>query len=202
MHRISCEAFDDWASRLAAPLRERAVFNDADPGDVEQVRFHQGDLERDTILVGPLTVIDGNLSVRKIAYACDTGLLLVTGKLSCPQLGRMRIDVVVGGDLHANTLCLNTLNDYSLFVGGDLHCDFFSEYGCHVEVAGKIVCPAVLSLMNKVVAHGGVQGKFIDGYRGREVGQVLSGAVLTPDGYLDEDKLAACVRSGASPLRA
>ncbi len=201
MQRIAYAAFDEWASRQAAPLCERAFFNDAAAFEEEQVHFHQGDLEIDTLMVAPVTVIDGNLTVRKIDYAYDTGLLVVSGNVICQHLGRMTIDVVIGGDLRATTLCLNTLNDYSLFVGGDLHADFLSEHGAQVEVRGKIVCPTVLSLMNEIVAHGGVQGRFIHAVRGRNVGQVLIEAVLTPDGYLDEEKLAACVLSGASPVK-
>ncbi|NHZ91260.1 hypothetical protein F2P45_19895 [Massilia sp. CCM 8733] len=200
MHTISYDAFEDWVRRQPPPVCERAFFNDADPDDEEQVRFHQGDLEIDTLMVAPVTVIDGNLTVRDIDYAYDTGLLVVSGNVICQHLGRMNIDVVVGGDLHVKTLCLNTLNDYCLFVGGDLHCDFLSEYGAYVNVRGKIVCPTVLSLMNEIVAHGGVQGRFIDARGGVPLGQVLIDAVLMPDGTLDEEKLQALVRGGASPF--
>ncbi|UOD27599.1 hypothetical protein INH39_19010 [Massilia violaceinigra] len=201
MQLISYDAFEDWASRQSPLLCERAFFNDAAAFDEERVHFHQGDLETDTLMVAPVTVIDGNLTVRKIDYAYDTGLLVVSGNVVCQHLGRMHIDVVIGGDLRAKTLCLNTLNDYSLFVGGDLHAGFLSEHGAHVDVRGKIVCPTVLSLMNEIVAHGGVQGRFIHAVRGRNVGQVLIDAVLTPEGYLDEEKLEACVLGGASPLK-
>ena len=108
----------------------------------------------------------------------------------------------MGGDLIAKTLCLNTLNDHALVVGGDLRCDYLAEFGCQVKVQGKITCPQVLSLMNEVVAGGGVQGKLIDGLRGEAVAQVLIPEALTADGFFDEDKFSSLVRAGRSPFKA
>ncbi|WP_462390654.1 hypothetical protein [Acidovorax sp. Q11] len=163
--------------------------------------FHQGDLVVDELMVAPVTVIDGNVSARKIGYPYDVGLLVVTGNLTCEHIGRMSFDVIVGGDLHAQSVCVNTSNDYLLRVGGDITCDFFSEYGCAVEVQGRIICPRVLSLMNEVVAHGGIEGELTDNFRGKDVAQVLISEVLAEDGYFDEEKFEVCVRSGKSPYK-
>lgn len=201
MNRISFAEFDAWTTRQARLIQENAFFDAAHAFEDEGVMFHQGDLVVDELMVAPVTVIDGNVSARKIGYPYDVGLLVVTGNLTCEHIGRMSFDVIVGGDLHAQSVCVNTSNDYLLRVGGDITCDFFSEYGCAVEVQGRIICPRVLSLMNEVVAHGGIEGELIDNFRGKDVAQVLISEVLTDDGYFDEEKFEACVRSGKSPYK-
>lgn len=201
MNRISFADFDAWTTRQARLILENAFFDAAHAFEDEGVMFHQGDLVVDELMVAPVTVIDGNVSARKIGYPYDVGLLVVTGNLTCEHIGRMSFDVIVGGDLHAQSVCVNTSNDYLLRVGGDITCDFFSEYGCAVEVQGRIICPRVLSLMNEVVAHGGMEGELIDNFRGKDVAQVLISEVLTDDGYFDEEKFEACVRSGKSPYK-
>lgn len=201
MNRISFADFDAWATRQARLIQENAFFDAAHAFEDEGVMFHQGDLVVDELMVAPVTVIDGNVSARKIGYPYDVGLLVVTCNLTCEHIGRMSFDVIVGGDLHAQSVCVNTSNDYLLRVGGDITCDFFSEYGCAVEVQGRIICPRVLSLMNEVVAHGGIEGELIDNFRGKDVAQVLISEVLTEDGYFDEEKFEACVRSGKSPYK-
>lgn len=201
MNRISFADFDAWTTRQARLIQENAFFDAAHAFEDEGVMFHQGDLVVDELMVAPVTVIDGNVSARKIGYPYDVGLLVVTGNLTCEHIGRMSFDVIVGGHLHAQSVCVNTSNDYLLRVGGDITCDFFSEYGCAVEVQGKIICPKVLSLMNEVVAHGGIEGELIDNFRGKDVAQVLISEVLTEDGYFDEEKFEACVRSGKSPYK-
>ena len=201
MNRISFAEFDAWTTRQARLIQENAFFDAAHAFEDEGVMFHQGDLVVDELMVAPVTVIDGNVSARKIGYPYDVGLLVVTGNLTCEHIGRMSFDVIVGGHLHAKSVCVNTSNDYLLRVGGDITCDFFSEYGCAVEVQGKIICPKVLSLMNKVVAHGGIEGELIDNFRGKDVAQVLISEVLTEDGYFDEEKFEACVRNGKSPYK-
>lgn len=201
MNRISFAEFDAWTTRQARLIQENAFFDAAHAFEDEGVMFHQGDLVVDELMVAPVTVIDGNVSARKIGYPYDVGLLVVTGNLTCEHIGRMSFDVIVGGDLHAQSVCVNTSNDYLLRVGGDITCDFFSEYGCAVEVQGRIICPRVLSLMNEVVAHGGIEGELIDNFRGKDVAQVLISEVLADDGYFDEEKFEACVRSGKSPYK-
>lgn len=201
MKKISFAEFDAWTTRQARLIQENAFFDAAHAFEDEGVMFHQGDLVVDELMVAPVTVIDGNVSARKIGYPYDVGLLVVTGNLTCEHIGRMSFDVIVGGHLHAQSVCVNTSNDYLLRVGGDITCDFFSEYGCAVEVQGKIICPRVLSLMNEVVAHGGIEGELIDNFRGKDVAQVLISEVLAGDGYFDEEKFEACVRSGKSPYK-
>ncbi len=201
MNRISFAEFDAWTTRQARLIRDNAFFDAAHAFEDEGVMFHQGDLVVDELMVAPVTVIDGNVSARKIGYPYDVGLLVVTGNLTCEHIGRMSFDVIVGGDLHAQSVCVNTSNDYLLRVGGDITCDFFSEYGCAVEVQGRIICPRVLSLMNEVVAHGGIEGELIDNFRGKDVAQILVSEVLTDDGYFDEEKFEAYVRSRKSPYK-
>ena len=201
MNRISFAEFDAWTTRQARLIRDNAFFDAAHAFEDEGVMFHQGDLVVDELMVAPVTVIDGNVSARKIGYPYDVGLLVVTGNLTCEHIGRMSFDVIVGGDLHAQSVCVNTSNDYLLRVGGDITCDFFSEYGCAVEVQGRIICPKVLSLMNEVVAHGGIEGELIDNFRGKDVAQILVSEVLTDDGYFDEEKFEAYVRSRKSPYK-
>ena len=201
MNRISFAEFDAWTTRQARLIRDNAFFDAAHAFEDEGVMFHQGDLVVDELMVAPVTVIDGNVSARKIGYPYDVGLLVVSGNLTCEHIGRMSFDVIVGGDLHAQSVCVNTSNDYLLRVGGDITCDFFSEYGCAVEVQGRIICPRVLSLMNEVVAHGGIEGELIDNFRGKDVAQILVSEVLTDDGYFDEEKFEAYVRSRKSPYK-
>jgi hypothetical protein len=201
MNRISFADFDAWTTRQERLIRDNAFFDAAHAFEDEGVMFHHGDLVVDELMVAPVTVIDGNVSARKIGYPFDVGLLVVTGNLTCEHIGRMGFDVIVGGHLQAQSVCVNTSNDYLLRVGGDITCDFFSEYGCAVEVQGRIICPRVLSLMNEVVAHGGIEGELIDNFRGKDVAQVLVSEVLTDDGYFDEEKFEAHVRSGKSPYK-
>lgn len=201
MNKISFAEFDAWTTRQARLIRENAFFDAAHAFEDEGVMFHHGDLVVDELMVAPVTVIDGNMSARKIGYPYDVGLLVVTGNLTCTHIGRMSFDVIVSGHLQAQSVCVNTSNDYLLRVGGDITCDFFSEYGCAVEVQGRIICPKVLSLMNEVVALGGIEGELIDNFRGKDVAQVLVSEVLTDDGYFDEEKFEACVRSRKSPYK-
>ena len=94
------------------------------------------------------------------------------------------------------------MNDHALIVGGDIRSDYLAEFGCYVKAQGQIMCPKVLSLMNDIVADGGVQGELIKGLRGEAVAQVLIPDALTADGFFDEDKFSSLVRAGRSPFKA
>ena len=202
MNTISFAELDEWLSRQPELIQDHAFFDEADAFEDVRVQFHAGDWTGEVLTAAPVTVIDGNVTAGKISWDYDLGLVLITGDLHCEHIGRLGIDLVVGGDLIAKTLCLNTLNDHALIVGGDLRCDYLAEFGCQVKVQGKITCPQVLSLMNEVVAGGGVQGKLIDGLRGEAVAQVLIPEALTADGFFDEDKFSSLVRAGRSPFKA
>lgn len=201
MKTITFDEFDQWVARQSPFIQTEAFFDDADEFGKYGVAYHQGDLVQESVMVAPVTVIEGNLDVRKIDYQFNTGVLVVTGNLVCPSIARMDITIITGGDLTARTLCLDTLNDFGLFVGGDIRSDYFAEFGCSVEVQGKIVCPKVLNLMNTVIAHGGVQGEFLYKCRGRDVNKVLIDAVLTNDGYFSEEKFLDYTLRGVSPYR-
>jgi hypothetical protein len=201
MNTLSFAEFESWADRQPKLIRENAIFDEAEAFENEAVRFYKGDLMVDELTVSPVTVIDGNVSTQKIVCGYETGLLVVTGNLTCEHIGRMWINTVIGGNLNAKSICANTMNDCALIVGGNLACDFFAEYGCYVEVHGKIMCPKALSLMNEVTARGGIEGELISDLRGKDVAKVLDSAVLTNDGYFDEEKFADCVRNGKSPFK-
>ncbi len=70
-----------------------------------------------------------------------------------------------------------------------------------MEAQGQIICPRVLNQMNEVVAHGGIEGILIRDVRGHAIGDVLVEAVLTDEGYFDQDEFAAWARRGQSPYR-
>lgn len=201
MKRISFDEFDTWVANQPAMIRTVAFFDDADEFGDEGVAYHKGDLVTDTLPVAPVTVIEGDLTVQKIAGHYNNGVLVVTGKLTCPSIARMNITIIVGGDLIARSLCLDTMNDYGMFVGGDIRCDYFAEFGCSVEVQGKIICPKVLNLMNTVIAHGGVEGEFLYKFRGRDINRILIDAVLTDDGYFSEARFLEHTLRGESPYR-
>ena len=152
MNSISFAAFDEWLSRQPELIQEHAFFDEADAFEDIGVQFHTGDWTGEVLTAAPVTVIDGNVSVGKISWDYDLGLLLITGNLHCEHIGRLGIDLVVGGKLIAKTLCLNTLNDHALIVGGDIRSDYLAEFGCYVKAQGQIICPKVLSLMNDIVA--------------------------------------------------
>ena len=202
MNTISFAALDEWLSRQPELIQDHAFFDEADAFEDIGVQFHTGDWTGEVLTAAPVTVIDGNVSVGKISWDYDLGLLLITGDLHCEHIGRLGIDLVVGGKLIAKTLCLNTMNDHALIVGGDIRSDYLAEFGCYVKAQGQIICPKVLSLMNDIVADGGVQGELIDDLRGEAVAQVLIPEALTADGFFDEDKFSALVRAGRSPFKA
>ncbi len=202
MNTISFAALDEWLSRQPELIQEHAFFEEADAFEDIGVQFHTGDWTGEVLTAAPVTVIDGNVTVGKISWDYDLGLLLITGDLHCEHIGRLGIDLVVGGKLIAKTLCLNTLNDHALIVGGDIRSDYLAEFGCYVKAQGQIICPKVLALMNDIVADGGVQGELIKGLRGEAVAQVLIPEALTADGFFDEDKFSALVRAGRSPFKA
>ena len=200
MHTMTFTELDGWVAQQSPLIQAHAFFDAAEHFDDEGVQFHRGDLVVDSLVVSPVTVIDGNAVTSEIAYDYDVGLLVVTGNLTCDHIGRLAFDVVVGGSLYAKTICANTLNSYGLYVGGDIRCDVFAEFGCYTEVQGKIHCARVLSLMNEVVAKGGIDGALFQ-LRGTDVAQLLIPDVLTADGYCDEEKFSAYVREARSPFK-
>lgn len=199
MDKISFEAFDAWVATQSEFIQREAFFDEAEHFLDEGVQFHDGNLVVGKLEVSPVTVIDGDLTVEELEIPFDVGLLVVRGNLNCTHLHRTK-GVVVGGNLNAQSVCLNTLNDYALMVGGDVNCNFFSEFGCYVEIQGKLRCPKAISLLNEVVAHGGVDGEIVSDIQDQEMGEVLVREVLTDDGYFDEDKFKSLVRRGVSPF--
>ena len=107
MNTISFAELDEWLSRQPELIQEHAFFDEADAFEDIGVQFHTGDWTGEVLTAAPVTVIDGNVSVGKISWDYDLGLLLVTGDLHCEHIGRLGIDLVVGGDLIAKSLCLN-----------------------------------------------------------------------------------------------
>ena len=103
MNSISFAAFDEWLSRQPELIQEHAFFDEADAFEDIGVQFHTGDWTGEVLTAAPVTVIDGNVSVGKISWDYDLGLLLITGNLHCEHIGRLGIDLVVGGDLIAKT---------------------------------------------------------------------------------------------------
>lgn len=203
MMSMTFDEFDAWAGTQAPLIQEQAFFNEAEHFEDIGARYHKGDLAVDSIMVAPVTVIEGNLTARAIDYDFDVGILVVTGDLDIAHIDPpLSISIVVGGNLTAKSVCIDTLNDYYLFVGGDIVCDHFAELGCSVEVSGKIVCPVVWNQSNTVTAHGGIEGRLISGPRGRDVARVVVADVLDADGYLDRDKLSAWFKAGQSPYLA
>ena len=198
---MSYDDFDAWAETQAPLIQEYAFFNEAEEFDDVPAQFHKGDLVVDEIMVAPVTVIEGNLTARSLSYDYEVGILVVTGDLNIDHIDAPRsISIVVGGNLNAQSVCVNTLNDYELVVGGDIVCDYFAEFGCYVEVHGKIVCPIVWNACNVVKAHGGIEGRLILGPRGGPAGRIVVDEVLDDEGkYVDEAKLAAWFQAGRSP---
>ena len=202
MQTITFSEFDTWLEGQHALVREHAWFEHAEHFDGAQVHFYRGDLNVDTLTAAPVLVVEGNVTAQSISHEYDVGLIVVTGDLTCAHIGALSIDLIVGGNLKAQSICANTGNDHILIVGGDIVSDYFSEYGCYVEAQGKIICPQVLNQMNEVIAHGGIEGRLIRDVRGQAIGEVLVGAVLTDDGYFDQNKFATAVQSGQSPYKA
>ena len=206
MKVLTYPAYEAWLGSQSAWLQAQGHYDDDECDDpveeyVNGVVFYSGNQCLDVISPAPMTVVDGDLVVNQLSHEFNSGKLVVTGNLRVPTITRMDIDIVVGGDLHAHMLCLNTSNDYGLSVGGDLMCDYFAEYGCHVEVGGKIICPLVLNMMNSIRARGGLTGKLLDRRGGSDVDDLLVEPALYEQTRFSEDGFIAQVLKGLSPYR-
>jgi hypothetical protein len=143
MKKISFEAFDQWVKDSDGIIAEEAFFNESEHFEDEGVHFHEGDLHVAILEIAPCVVVNGDLTVDDdIVNEFDCGLLVVNGDLRCHDF-TYSCDTVISGSLFAETIDVNSLNDYSLVVGGN-----------HIRVVGRIESSVIKSMMNSVTANG------------------------------------------------
>jgi hypothetical protein len=154
MKKISFEAFDQWVENIDGVIAEEAFFNESEHFEDEGVQFHEGDLHVATLETAPCVVVNGNLTVDgTIQSSFDCGLLVVNGDLRCDHF-TYSFNAVISGSLFAETIDVNSLNDFGLVVGGNIVANSVIERGHFIRVIGRIESPVVKSMMNQVTANG------------------------------------------------
>ncbi len=154
MKRISFDAFDQWVENLDSDVADDMFFDESEHFEEEGVQFHAGDLHIESLETAPCVVIDGNLTVDgQISNAFDCGLLVVNGNLHCRDF-TYSCNTVITGHLFAETIDVNSLNDYALVVGGNIVAKSVVERGHNIRVVGVIDSPVVKSMMNEITANG------------------------------------------------
>jgi hypothetical protein len=154
MKKISFEAFDQWVKDSDGIIAEEAFFNESEHFEDEGVHFHEGDLHVAILEIAPCVVVNGDLTVDDdIVNEFDCGLLVVNGDLRCHDF-TYSCDTVISGSLFAETIDVNSLNDYSLVVGGNIVANSVIERGHHIRVVGRIESSVIKSMMNSVTANG------------------------------------------------
>jgi hypothetical protein len=150
MRKITFDEFYAWTQSQSGIVAEEAFLDESDEFEDEGVQFHKGDLTVDNLMIGACLVVEGNLTVTgNIRHEYDVGLLVVTGNLTCQEF-TFSLTAVIAGNLIADVVDVNSLNDYSLHVGGDLIAQSVTERGHYTVVRGEIKAPLVRSMMNEI----------------------------------------------------
>jgi hypothetical protein len=188
-------------------LADRVDFDAPEFGGEEsdsRVTVYDGDLRIDgDFSVGPDPVLVlGSLEVTgwlSDGTDADATILVVTGSVKADRV-MLWSKVSIGEDLDVKTLVYaNSLNDYSLYVGGNLRAGALVEEGTYCEIAGAVESPLVLSVQNAIVH--GPSRKAVVPRRGRPASDVFRPEFLD-DGYPNQDRIAEAMKSGKPVLRA
>lgn len=201
MKKISFEEFEEWLEEQSAFVQRHSFFDAQENFETEDVQFHKGDAKVETLSLAPCVVIEGDLDVGNITWEFDCGLLVVTGDLVCETFDTP-FNVIVGGNLIAQDICVNSGNDYALCVGGDIHAETFIENGHYTTVGGKLKAPIVVLLHNVVEAEGGIEGNVYEAPSEETLREIFIADVLDDDGYFDDEKFLGAVKAGRNPLNA
>ena len=154
MKRIDFEDFDQWCEQQSEFLQEHAFFDPAEHFEEEGVLFHEGDLTVQDLSVAPCVVVTGDLHVQgRITAEFECGLLVVAGSLHCREF-TFRMDTIVGGDMHADRVQVDSGCDSALRVAGALYADSVIEDGHCIEVLGPIHSQHIESRLNLLSTQG------------------------------------------------
>ena len=192
---------------LHPKLADRVDFDAAEFGGEEsdsRVTVYESDVRIDgDFSVGPDPVIIlGSLEVTgwlSDGTDADATLLIVCGSVKADRV-MLWSKVLIGEDLDVKTLVYaNSLNDYSLYVGGNLRAGALVEEGTYCEIGGNVESPLVLSVQNAIV-HGPTR-KAVVPRRGRPASDVFRPEFLD-DGYPNQDRIAEAMKTGKPVIRA
>ncbi|WP_137936837.1 hypothetical protein [Chitinivorax sp. B] len=153
MNHITFDDFDTWCKTQPEFIRTHAFFNEAEYFEEEGARFFKGDYHTDLLSVSPCVVVEGNLTTDTFTWDYDCGLLVVTGNLHCKHF-QLPVWAVIGGNLHAETVQINSCCDFALHVGGDLIAQSVIEDGHCIEVVGDIRAAVIESRVNHISTRG------------------------------------------------
>ncbi|NVB38755.1 hypothetical protein G6O69_13020 [Pseudenhygromyxa sp. WMMC2535] len=169
------------------------------------IRLYPGDVVFDgDFAAGPDSVlVAGSLKVSGLLTDCheaDRMQLYVLGDVEARDLMSFS-EVVIGGAACVERLVyLNSLNDYSFSVYGDLSADGLVEEGMDSWVGGEIEARHVLSLQNQIRQGRGEQERDYPGADGDDATEVFLPEFLD-DGYPKMAEILAALREGRIVLK-
>ena len=121
------------------------------------IRLHSGDLVIDRLDVEcDLLIVDGNVMVRGALvsnHSHDAGAIVALGHVKT-QSAIVLGGLIVRGNLDAEHVYANSLNDCALIVGGNAQMQSLAEFGSYVEIHGDLTCAVAISTHNKIKVHG------------------------------------------------
>ncbi len=149
MKRITVGEMFDWSETQSSYIRDNIVYDEYDDPDEMDVDLYEGDYQTDTLVLNPCVVVEGNLTVNNITWKCDCGLLVVTGDLRCKNFS-YPYTTVVGGNIYADDISVNSGCDYGLYVGKNIYAGSVIEKGHSIKVKGRIHASVIRSEMNRI----------------------------------------------------
>lgn len=169
------------------------------------IRLYSGDVVFDgDFAAGPDSVlVDGNLKVSGLLTDChdaDRMQFVVLGDVEARDLMSFS-EMVIGGAVRVERLIyLNSLNDYSFLVYGDLSADGLVEEGMYSWVGGDIEARHVLSIQNQIRQGRGDEEREYPGADEADAVEVFLPEFLD-DGYPKMRKILAAQRKGKIVLK-
>jgi hypothetical protein len=197
----AAELIEERASELAEAID---LMDDQWGGDDEDSRVvvYDGNVRIDgDFAVGPEpTIVLGSLEVTgwlSDVNEADVSLLAVSGNVKADR-ALFLSQVNIMGDLKVKTLIYaNSLNDFSLEVGGDLVAAGLVEEGSFCWIGSEVKSPLVLSMQNAIV-QGDDENPVVE-RRGRPVSEVFRPEFIEDD-YPSMDKVRAAMKTNAPIL--
>ncbi|MBJ6764511.1 leucine-rich repeat domain-containing protein [Myxococcaceae bacterium JPH2] len=131
--RVEAATRPEWRERLATEWRSATA---------NGVLFHEGDLETDSLVIGPLPlVVAGDVRVKGLmedSHAADNTLLVVLGTLEAERVATFATMVVTGDMRVQQVLVARSSGDGTCRVGGGLSVHTVVENGHFFQVHGAL----------------------------------------------------------------
>ena len=167
-----------------------------------EVDWYEGDLRVERFIAGPhLVVVNGDLIADGLVedgHETDAPFLAVMGAFEAEHFCTCGLTIIGTNALIRGLLYANSLNDFSLEVGGDLTSKALIEGGHFCKIGGRINCQFTVRTQNQIVSEADKDFEPSDA-----LGAVLSSELIDASGKIPlvkERALIARLSAGETPF--